>query len=557
MRDTKLTPRGTAAATAFAIYLALSVTQLHPLLPLLVLTAAGLLVAFDTTPPDAKERPWANPSGVLLTGLFVCSIAISTAFSIEPARSLDSLVLLFPGLLFIFLFHHLSPMLIERHYLHRGLSLMAGVAALMVIRAYLASGDEDPLVALRAIDSPALVVPNDLLLCVMAIPFAFYGLTREQSIPGRLVPALAVALCVIAIFMIRSRICLIALLVICSVYIHAYRPRYLLPGILALVVIAISLDVLLDIGVSRKFLETWARNQRLGIWYIGIVSFGDHPFTGIGPAHYLAIYREGVETVSLPHWMQIDAWMVSWAHSLFLEALLERGIVGLATTIVLFGHMLWYFHQRIKLAKGPPDGLDVAAFAGFCAFLVAGTVESTLQRTWVVTTLFIFIALYLVPTRPLASYQQDHTRTIYRLGIKWSRRSLAITGAVLLLVFLTAASSSYDKQKVSRDIAVYCDSLAAGGKDQSPEKLFQRQESCRLAFRDVIREQPVDFFVQAGNSTALASLRTLWWWVDFQSTLRTTLPLLAFLLTVWAVFRLLGQSLRLEDTGTREDDTGS
>ena len=41
-----------------------------------------------------------------------------------------------------------------------------------------------------------------------------------------------------------------------------------------------------------------------------------------------AVYQQALFNELIPTWMQVDRRMVTWAHSLAVEALLERGVLG-------------------------------------------------------------------------------------------------------------------------------------------------------------------------------------------------------------------------------------
>ena len=478
------------------------------------LVIAGLLLvqADRSSGPVAEITPLRMP--FLPVTLFLGSYALSTLFSADPLQSLDAAVMLFPGLLVLYIYRGLGPAAGREILLYRGVAVMVTVASVLTIAARLTSGNGDPAEGFSLFESPALVVPNDVLLCVTWLPLVVAGISMERGRAGKLLPVLAIACCLAAVLLVRSRVCILALLLVVAMTAWLYRPRFLA---LALPVIAGLLwmtDHLLGLGIGQKFLESWLGNERLGIWAIGLAAVDDAPLLGSGPFMFETIYRTGIETVHLPAWVQVESRIVPWAHNLYLEALVERGILGLAS--LLFLALSLYLSYRQRIGPGHSGGIHFnrAMFVTLCTFLFAGLFELTLQRSWVVTSLFLLIAVYLVPS---AGTEAKKTPGDTISSLDWPpilERYLWLTVPAAVVIGLLGMTADIDRKRVDGDVATYCQSLAASAKTATTESLAADAGSCRGAFRRLLEEQSEQFFRQAGNSETAAWLRARWWQIN-------------------------------------------
>ena len=95
--------------------------------------------------------------------------------------------------------------------------------------------------------------------------------------------------------------------------------------------------------------------------------------------------------------------MVPWAHSLYVEALVERGLLGLISLLLLLALVGKRLYQGWISAGKKLDSLQYALLCAYALFLLVGLFESTLQRIWVANVLFMFLGLAWGRRGPLRS----------------------------------------------------------------------------------------------------------------------------------------------------------
>ena len=136
---------------------------------------------------------------------------------------------------------------------------------------------------------------------------------------------------------------------------------------------------LLDLPLSAKFSETGldadAGSQgRLRLWTFAWAMFMDAPLLGQG-LHTFADER------------------IPWAHSLYLQSLAEQGIVGLLALLLLLSYATLAAWKAARSPIRAQRTLAAAALGVLVGFCLASLFELTLLREWVVTALFIQMAV--------------------------------------------------------------------------------------------------------------------------------------------------------------------
>lgn len=121
--------------------------------------------------------------------------------------------------------------------------------------------------------------------------------------------------------------------------------------------------------------------ERLGHWFVAIKMFERAPILGVGPYtfvdNYLPFYQSyGGE---LPFGVKPEIGFIPWAHSLYLETIAERGILGFVTLAGILT-MAWRHAERsVRVA--------------LATFLVMGLFDLTLLKPWIMGTLWSLISL--------------------------------------------------------------------------------------------------------------------------------------------------------------------
>lgn len=121
---------------------------------------------------------------------------------------------------------------------------------------------------------------------------------------------------------------------------------------------------------------------RLGMWWVGWQMFMGAPWLGQGPARFVDVYlpllqRLGPEVLGTPtEWA-----FIPWAHNLWIEALAERGVLGLLAWSL---PLLWVWRRGSQPVR-----------AALAAFLLMGLVDLTMLKPWVMAVYWGLVTMGL------------------------------------------------------------------------------------------------------------------------------------------------------------------
>jgi O-antigen ligase len=153
---------------------------------------------------------------------------------------------------------------------------------------------------------------------------------------------------------------------------------------------------------------------RYDFWRVAIDGFREHPILGHGAGTYEFSWEQH---------RSIDA-PVHDAHSLYLEAFSELGIVGGVTVLALVGGLLWFGFSAWRVALYPERERYAALFAAMLAFAVGAAFD----WFWEIAALG---AIFFLAAGVLVSVRCDQRASVSGRGseVANSRRyGLAITG---------------------------------------------------------------------------------------------------------------------------------
>jgi len=119
---------------------------------------------------------------------------------------------------------------------------------------------------------------------------------------------------------------------------------------------------------------------RFGHWLVALRMLGEAPLLGKGPHTFADFYLRYTET-PLAFGVKPEVSFIPWAHSIYLEQLAERGIVGLVAFLapLVFVWKYGTHHTRACLV----------------AFLAMGVFDLTLLKPWVVGVYWSMVWLTL------------------------------------------------------------------------------------------------------------------------------------------------------------------
>jgi O-antigen ligase len=187
---------------------------------------------------------------------------------------------------------------------------------------------------------------------------------------------------------------------------------------------------------------------RYDFWRVAIDAFGEKPILGTGAGTYVFSWEQH-RSIDMP---------VHDAHSLYLEAFAELGIVGGLLTLAMVGALLWIGFSAWRASPHPQRERNAALFAAMLAFAVGAAFD----WFWEIAGLgavFFLAAGVLVSVRcsQLASPMPESPRAASRA--EGRRYGLAVLGLVVAWI---AAIALIGPLLVDREIKDSQHAAAAG-----------------------------------------------------------------------------------------------
>jgi hypothetical protein len=380
-----------AVVVSLTIYFALSITNLPPLVIIVPLLTAAFFMLFESDVHEEEVTRRQGFTSLVVVLLFLGSYLVSTMFSYNVPVSLNAIAVLLPGLLIAYIVAHIPSLYLPQ--ISWCLSILVLAPSFVTIWMFLVSGHSDPGEVFREYRTPSLVVPNDMLLGVVFLPMAVVTFFSSERFFIRGLSLCAVAALAVALQLVESRLCfltVVLLALLCLYYLR--RNNFLLSCMLLLGSIFLA-DWALQLGVIENFLRLRVENARLSIWLAGLMRWTDHPIFGFGPGHFEIAYRLGISGLELPDWILVERRMIPWAHNIFIESLVERGLMGLVGQLALISLIFSRLWAHWKYATDELKPFYFGLLLSFYGFIIAGLFELTLQRIWVANSLFIFLGL--------------------------------------------------------------------------------------------------------------------------------------------------------------------
>jgi O-antigen ligase len=390
-----LPSRDVLVIVSLSVYFALSVTNLPPILILCPLFASGIFLSVGTNTQNSVGHTQLDFTAKSIIALFAASYAASVALSSDIAASINATAVLFPGLLIAYILSQVSQIHL------RGISWCLAILVLapscVTILMFFEANNVAPGMVFSQKRTPALVVPNDMLSGVIFLPVAVAIFFNEKRMFLKILVIGIVAILSAALYKVDSRICVLTTVLMVMMSFYYSRPKQFLTYCAILLLMLYLADLFLDLGLVENFLRLREENARLSIWLAGLMQWSDHPFVGFGPSNFEIAYRLGISSMELPDWILVEDRMIPWAHNIYIEALIERGVFGLTAQLMLFSLIFLGIRERSRTMARESRAFHRALLISFCGFLFAGLFEPTMQRIWVANTLFVFLGLACAP----------------------------------------------------------------------------------------------------------------------------------------------------------------
>jgi O-antigen ligase len=246
----------------------------------------------------------------------------------------------------------------------------------------------------QAAQNSLLLVPNDIALVAVIAPFCLAEVTLKSAFIWRCVGLLGLFGGIVASVVLSSRTAFIAQIVAIACMTGrsvGWRSKGFWCGLIGTLVVAIAIDSIRGFALFDKFIGS--TGTRGSLWVAAIEMFIDAPLFGHGPHSFGELWREYLARARFPLIFPVDREAMYWPHNLFLELLSEFGIFGLTVFMLLTGRAIaasWSLSNvsQLEIAK-----LARPLFVALVSFLVAASLELTLQRVWVVNFWFALLAL--------------------------------------------------------------------------------------------------------------------------------------------------------------------
>jgi O-antigen ligase len=125
--------------------------------------------------------------------------------------------------------------------------------------------------------------------------------------------------------------------------------------------------------------------HRGGVWRIALDTWMDHPIFGVGMTNMAVVTREQAKDARLALGSQYDATVhfdVGHAHSLYLNTLAERGLVGAAALVAVLAMLGGWLVRYRPRSNGASEYFLLwgAAASGYIVTVVVGIANTTLHH---------------------------------------------------------------------------------------------------------------------------------------------------------------------------------
>ena len=268
------------------------------------------------------------------------------------------------------------------------LSLLISTTALL---AFFTANSGGPLSWVKEISNVYVIVPNDLVLVSILIPFSVVLVFKKGKSAIGILAIVSIFLAMVVVIIYRSRIGMISSMTSIGCVILLLSRRRLIEILTASAIFLILVDWIQGFEIINKFENIW--QSRLFIWIVGWEMFTDSFWLGQGPRTFGQLYFPYRNNLDLPGWILVDDRWMPWAHNLYLEILIEQGIIGFFCFVMV---IIFSLLALLKVLKSEIENIRILGagiFASFLSIIVAAFCELSFIRHWFVILLFSFLGL--------------------------------------------------------------------------------------------------------------------------------------------------------------------
>lgn len=297
---------------------------------------------------------------------------------------------------------------IRKTWISRGFRVVCAITGIMSVFAILQGGLKDPAWEDASVysDAHARIAsffdnPNLLgVFLIIVLPFALANVLKAEKILEKSFYSICFGVIAVAVIFTYSRSAWLGMLVGLVIFFLTYSFRTLWGVLITGAISAPVLYYLLPEDMLTRFLSIFNPNYadssieyRRKIWDTVILELKNHIFgIGVGESAFWTVFPQYAENTSTPVWH---------SHSLYLQILLELGIIG----IIIFAIIMLMFSQKCfgsikQRRRGEPSrALIAAGLASISGVLVAGLVDHAWFNNRVFLTFWIVLALTIALTK--------------------------------------------------------------------------------------------------------------------------------------------------------------
>lgn len=213
---------------------------------------------------------------------------------------------------------------------------------------------------------------------------------RGAGAAWRIAGVVACVIFATSLFVMQSRAALGAAAVTALALLHIYTVRT--RGSLHALAISAAVAAGVAVAASPVILD---KNQvilersgtllayRDGIWRAGLLAWREYPVFGVGMGNWGRIDADRLRRWSAARGEKLDEPAMAYAshgHSLYINALVERGLAGFALLAAVM--VFWFMALRLPAANAPPVAWSCwgAAAAAWLVTAIVGLVNTTLHH---------------------------------------------------------------------------------------------------------------------------------------------------------------------------------
>lgn len=326
---------------------------------------------------------------VAFTASLVASITLSNGIS----ESIESLIYFLPALSIYLLITTSVNKELDQDKVIQSISYTASIIAtlgLAFIGANLGleTSWPEPSKLVIATQYIFISVPNDVLYLIIFIPLSTLTYLHSPSRYNQLFLIAHALSCLSLAIVLQSRLAILALLMLVILYFLIYRKGKILATLTTILFLLLCAGVYFEASIIEKFKNF--EFTRIYLWRVSWEMFARFPFLGVGPHLYeqyypLFVYKLNLNTTELH-----DPRTMPWAHSLYFEALAEKGILGFLTLSAILLQSIQRCKNNLKKQK---SHTNTALALTIGTYIFASAVELTFHRWWSYSLFFSIVAI--------------------------------------------------------------------------------------------------------------------------------------------------------------------